>query len=133
MIQQQNDNDYWNITVGSPYIIVLNDSMTVTSGDQDLQVVGLTSDTSNTWEILYQNSTYFQYVTWNSQGNQIDSGWLNCSNGIVNVTVTDNTLTFTGTTSFTSNIAFTDLGQIWTANADGDFNGGELDMNLTTP
>jgi hypothetical protein len=130
-MQQQNENDYWNIIVTSPYTIVLNDSMTVSSGDQYLQVVGLSSSISNTWAVLYQNSTYFQYVTWDDQGNQIDSSWLNCNNGIVQVDVTTTTITFTGTSSFTSNVPFVSLGQIWTANADGDFNGGELDMTLT--
>jgi hypothetical protein len=130
-MQQQNENDYWNIIVTSPYTIVLNDSMTVSSGDQYLQVVGLSSSISNTWAVLYQNSTYFQYVTWDDQGNQIDSSWLNCNNGIVQVDVTTTTITFTGASSFTSNVPFVSLGQIWTANADGDFNGGELDMTLT--
>jgi hypothetical protein len=130
-MMQQNENDYWNISVTRPYTVMLNDSMTVSSGDQYLQVVGLTGDINNTWEVLYQNSTYFQYITWDDQGNQIDSGWLNCDNGIVQITVTDASITFTGTTSFTSPIPFVDLGQIWTANADGIFDGGELDMTLT--
>jgi len=104
--------------------------MTVTDGDQYLQVVGLTNDTSNTWEVMYQNSTYFEYVTWDNQGNQIDSGWLNCDSGIVQITVTDTDITFTGTSSFTSLAPFVDLGQIWTANADGSFNSGELNINL---
>lgn len=103
----------------------------IANGDQYLQVVGLSNSTSNTWEVLYQNSTYFQYTTWDAQGNQLDSAWLNCNNGIVQVTVTATTITFEGTSSFTSNVSFADLGEIWTANAGGNFSGGELDMALT--
>jgi hypothetical protein len=130
-MMQQNENDYWNISATSPYTVILNDSMTVSSGDQYLQVVGLTDDINNTWEVLYQNSTYFQYITWDNQGNQIDSGWLSCNSGIVQITVTATTITFTGTTTSASSIPFVNLGQIWTANADGVFDGGELDMTVT--
>jgi hypothetical protein len=124
-------NDYWNITVTNPYTVKLNDSMTVSSGNQYLMITGLSSSIMNVWAVLYQNSTYFQYVTWNASGNQVDSGWLNCNNGIVQVVVTTTTITFTGTASFTSNIPFQNLGEVWTANSDGAFNGGELYMTLT--
>jgi hypothetical protein len=124
-------NDYWNITVTGPYSVILNDSMTVSSGDQDLQVVGLSSNITNIWEVFYVNGTCFQYVTWDAQGNQMDSGWLNCSKGLVQVVVTATTITFTGTASFTSNIPFVNLGEVWTANSGGNFNSGELDMTLT--
>ena len=118
------------LSATTSYTIVLNDSMTVTDGDQYLQVIGLTNDTSNTWEVLYQNSTYFEYTTWDTQGNQIDSGWLNCDSGIVQITVSENMITFTGTNFATSNTPFVDLGQVWTANSDGSFNGGKLDITL---
>ena len=131
LMQPRNENDYWNINATNPYTITLNDSMTA-SGDQYLQVVGLSNNTINTWEVLYQNSTYFQYTTWDAQGNQLDSAWLNCNNGIVQVTVTGTTITFEGTASFTSNVPFAALGEVWTANADGTFTSGELDLILTT-
>jgi hypothetical protein len=124
-------SDYWNITVTKPYEVILNDSMTVSSVNQYLMITGLSSSIMNVWTVLYRNSTYFQYVTWDANGNQVDSGWLNCNNGIVKVVVTATTITFTGASSFTSNILFKNLGEVWTANSDGAFNGGELYMILT--
>jgi hypothetical protein len=44
----------------------------------------------------------------------------------VQVVVTNTAITFIGTSSATSNVPFTNLGQIATSNGDGDFNGGEL-------
>jgi hypothetical protein len=131
MMRTGNGNDYWNISVTQPYVVLLNDSMTVSSSGQWLQVTGLSSNITGVWCVLYQNSTYFQYTTWNASGNQVDSGWLNCNNGIAQVVVTATTITFTGTTSFTSNIPFKNLGKVWTANCDGAFNGGELHIKLT--
>lgn len=125
-------SDYWNITVTKPYTAVLNDSMTVSSVNQYLMIAGLSSSIMNVWAVLYQNSTYFQYVTWDVNGNEVNSGWLNCSNGLVQVIVTTTTITFTGTTSFTSNVPFQNLSEVWTANSDGDFNSGELYIKLTT-
>jgi hypothetical protein len=130
-MMQPNPDDYWNITVTSPYTVVLNDSMTVSSGDQWLQIGAFTSSIDGTWQVSYQNSTYFQYTTWDADGDQLDQGWLNCNNGIVQVDVSATTITFTGASSFTSNVPFVNLGEVWTANADGIFNGGELDMTLT--
>jgi len=124
-------NDYWNITATKPYTVMLNDSMTVSSPNQYLMITGLSSSLTNVWTVLYQNSTYFQYTSWDVNGNQVDSGWLRCNNGLVQLVVTATTITFTGTTSFTSNIPFRNLGEIWTANADGVFNGGELYVKLT--
>lgn len=124
-------NDYWNITATKPYTVILNDSMTVSSPNQYLMITGLSSSITNVWTVLYQNSTYFQYTSWDVNGNQVDSGWLKCNNGLVQLVVTATTITFTGTTSFTSSIPFRNLGEIWTANADGVFNGGELYVKLT--
>jgi hypothetical protein len=123
-------NDYWNITVRKPYTFMLNDSMTVSGRNQYLMITGLSGSVLNVWTVLYQNSTYFQYVTWDASGNEVDSGWLNCNNGLVEVSVTATTVTFTGISAFTSNIPFRSLGEIWTANSDGVFNGGELSMTL---
>jgi hypothetical protein len=125
-------NDYWNITVTKPYTVILNDSMTASSGNQYLMITGLSISRMNVWTVLYQNSTYFQYVTWDVNGNEVDSGWLNCNNGLAQVVVTTTTITFTGASSFTSNIPFQNLGEVWTANSDGAFNGGELYMTLNT-
>lgn len=127
----QPGNDYWNITATKPYTVILNDSMTVSNPNQYLMITGLSSSITNVWTVLYKNSTYFQYTSWDVNGNQVDSGWLKCNNGLIQVVVTATTITFTGTTSFTSNIPFQNLGEIWTANADGVFNGGELYVKLT--
>ena len=133
-MMQPDDNDYWSVSVTSPsYTVELNDSMTVSSGNQYLQVEGLTSDINTTWVVSYLNSTYFEYCTFNSQGNQLSSGWLNCTNGIVYVEVNGTSITFIGTTSFTQNVNFVNLGQIWTTNADGSFDGGELEITVSTP
>jgi len=131
-IMEPGDNDYWNVSVTSPsYTVELNDSMTVSSVNQYLQVEGLTSTLSTTWVVSYLNSTYFEYYTFNNQGNQLSSGWLNCSNGIVYVEVNETAITFIGTTSVTSNLNFVNLGQIWTTNAGGNFTNGELDVTVT--
>jgi hypothetical protein len=124
-------NDYWNITATKPYTVKLNDSMTVSSPNQYLMVTGLSSSITNVWTVLYKNSTDFQFISWDVNGNEVDSGWLSCNNGLVQLIVTNTTITFSGTTSFTSNIPFTNLDEIWTANSDGAFNSGELHITLT--
>lgn len=128
---QGNEDDYWNVTETGNYTVTLNDSLTVTGGDQDLQVVGLSGNITNTWEVFFQNSTYFQYAVWNEQGNQTASGWLNCTEGNVTVQVSESGITFSGDTSVPIQGNFVNLGQIWTTNAGGDFDGGELDIAAT--
>jgi len=78
---------------------------------------------------VFQNSSYIYYCTIVS-GNAQDWGYLPCANGTVQVVVTNTSITFIGTSSFTSNISFQSLAQIDTTNADGDFTGGEFDMTL---
>jgi hypothetical protein len=122
--------DLWNITVMNPYTVILNDSMTVSSGDQYLQVWAQNSTDLNTqwyiWEVVFMNSTYFQYKIDNLGGAHYMQGYLYCNSGIVQVVSTQTTLTITGTSLVTTNMAFQNLEQIQTSNGDGNFNSGEL-------
>jgi hypothetical protein len=125
--------DFWNITMTNPYTVDLEDSMTVSSGSQWLSIQANNStQTQNraVWQIYFMSSSSFQYTTFSSNGSTLDRGRLGCTDGRVQVVVTNTTITFIGTTSATSNIPFTTLGQIATSNGDGDFNGGELKINV---
>jgi hypothetical protein len=125
--------DFWDITMTSPYTVVLDDSMTVSSGSQWLSVQANNSTQAQNgavWQIYFMNSSSFQYTTFSSNGSTLDRGQLGCTDGVVQVVVTNTTITFIGTTSATSNVPFTNLGQIATSNGDGDFNGGELKINV---
>jgi len=106
--------------------------MTVSSGQQWLQVFAYnsTNDTyyDTSWGVVFVNSTYFMHF----YGNMQDVEYGNCSNGIVTVVVDSNSVTFVGTSSYTNHIGFQNLEQIQTSNGDGDFNGNELNMKLTT-
>jgi hypothetical protein len=109
--------DLWNITTTDTYTVTLNDSMTVLSGNQVLDIHGFNNSAGTwgaTWEVVFLNSSYVYYCTFIS-GNALDWGNLGCLNGIVQVVVTNTSITFVGTSSFTSNLTF----------------GGELDMMLT--
>jgi hypothetical protein len=120
--------DLWNITITTPYTIILSDSMTVSSGSQYLDIHGVNSSSDpaeGIWEVEFVDNANFHYRTFIS-GVTHDSGNLECANGIVQVVVTNTAITFIGTSSATSNVPFTNLGQIATSNGDGDFNGGEL-------
>jgi hypothetical protein len=125
--------DLWNITITNPYTIILNDSMTVSSGSQYLCLESYNSSSGlgeGIWRIEFINSTYFNYRTYIS-GMTHDSGNLGCASGIVKVIVNATAISFIGTSSFTSYQAFENLGQIKTFNNDGNFSGGELDLTLT--
>jgi len=120
--------DCWNVTMTNPYTVSLNDSMTVSSGEQYLGVNGFGSN-GLTWFVVFINSTYLYYETV-VNGSAVDSGYLNCVNGIAQVTVDAQTISFIGSTTFTSNVDFQSLNQIQTLNGDGSFNGGELDITV---
>jgi hypothetical protein len=120
--------DYWNVTAKQPYTVLLNDSMTVSSGGQWLTITAYSSNVS-IWSVQFINSTYIRY------SNSNDYGFLRCNGGIVYVTVNDTAITYTGATSHTSSpsgVNFPSLAQIQTDNGDGNFNGGYLDMTLTS-
>jgi hypothetical protein len=124
--------DFWNISLTSSYVVVLNDSMTVLNGSQYLDITGHNSSSGSTegvWEVEFINSTYFHYCTFIS-GVTHDSGNLGCPNGIVQVSVTNVSIMFAGISSFTSNQTFENLGKITTVNDDGNFNGGELGIDV---
>ena len=125
--------DFWNITLTSPYTVDLDDSMTVSSSSQWLSIQANNSTQAQNgavWQIYFMNSSSFQYTTFNSNGSTLDRGQLGCNDGVVQVVVTNTTITFIGTTSATSNVPFTNLGQIVTSNGDGYFNGGELKISV---
>jgi hypothetical protein len=121
--------DFWNITMTNPYTVTLNDSMTVSSGNQYLGVWAHNPAGTIIWEVEFKNSTYFYYQTLISGGRH-DSGYLGCADGNVQVTVNSAKITFVGTSSFTSNQTFENLGQIATINGDGAFNGGKLNIEV---
>ena len=124
--------DFWNLNLTNPYTVVLDDSMTVSNGSQWLSIQANNStQTQNraVWQIYFMNSSNFQYTTFNSDGSTLDRGQLGCDNGVVQVVVTNATIAFIGTSSATSNVSFTNIGQIVTSNGDGNFNGGELKID----
>lgn len=126
------ETDYWNMTATDPYTVILNDSMTVSAGSQYLDVISYNSSSGSAegiWQVEFINSTYFYYCTFIS-GVTHDEGHLGCDNGIVQVIVTNTSITFVGTSSFTSNQTFENLGQIAVLNDDGNFNGGELNIDV---
>jgi len=129
--------DYWSLsTVTSPYTVVLNDTMAVSSGNQLLEIDGEWNLSAATpmWTVVFLNSTSFNFFVYGTDGSMVNSGYyLPCSNGIVTVTVTLTQITFTGTTSTPSNVPFENLLQIASLNDGGNFIGGELDMTVTTP
>jgi len=118
--------DYWNVTPTQPYTITLNDTMTVSDGEQWLTITGQ-NDAGPIWEVQFINSTYIRYSNFN------DYGFLNCSNGIVNVTLNNTSITYTGTSSYTSSpsgVTFSSISQVQTENGDGDFNSGQLNIDI---
>ena len=124
--------DYWNVTAIQPYTVTLNDSMTVSSGAQWLLISAYNSSglpMGQIWYAEFANNTQFYYATFVNNNRQ-DVGSLNCNNGIVTVVVTGTSITFTGTSSFTSHVPFSNLDHITTGNDDGNFNSGELNLDL---
>jgi hypothetical protein len=126
--------DVWNVTVDSNYQVTLNDTMTVSSGNQYLEIDARNSTDNGAyiWAVWFKNATYFTYTTYipGQFSNPQDFGGLNCNNGIVTITVTNTSITFVGSSSFTSYVSFRNLAQIRTENGDGNFNGGELNIEV---
>jgi hypothetical protein len=123
--------DLWNITVTNPYSVTLNDSMMVSSGDQWLTVTAYGTSPS-IWSVVFMNNTYFEYRTTIPVvgGYQYDHGNLGCNDGLVYIVVNSTAITYVGITSHVSNATFTSLAQIRTLNGDGNFNGGELNIDV---
>jgi hypothetical protein len=124
--------DYWNVTATHPYTVALNDSMTASSSAQWLLISAYNSSSlpmRQIWYVEFENKTQFYYATFVNT-NQKDAGSLNCNNGIVTIIVTNTSITFTGTSSFTSHVPFSNLEHITTGNDDGIFTGGELNLDL---
>jgi hypothetical protein len=126
--------DLWNVTADSNYQVTLNNTMTVSSGNQYLEIDARNSTDNRAyiWAVWFKNATYFTYTTYipGQFSNPQDLGGLNCNNGIVTITVTHTSVTFTGSSSFISYVSFRNLAQIETQNGDGNFNGGELSIEL---
>jgi hypothetical protein len=124
--------DYWNVTASQPYTITLKDSMTTSSSAQWLLISAFNSSSlpmEQIWYVEFENTTRFYYATF-VNNNQKDAGSLNCNNGNVTIIVTNTSITFTGTSSFTSYVPFSNLEHITTGNDDGIFTGGELNFDL---
>jgi hypothetical protein len=123
--------DYWNLTVTSPYTATLNDSMTVSSGDQYLIIEGenYNGNIGVIWQVWFLNATYYYYET-DVHGQTLNSGYGYCNNGLVQVSVTNTAITFRGTTSTSFNVPFENLDFVLTRNGDGNFNGGKLSINV---
>ena len=118
-----NEQDNWDLSETQPYTLLLDDKMTVSSGDQWLQISGLSSG-STVWSVTFINSTTYQV-----RGN---SSFFQCTNGLVYVIVSSNSITIEGSTQYVTSTPFQSISQVRTVNGDGNFNGGELVMTLTT-
>jgi hypothetical protein len=134
-----NQVDYWNVTAPDSYAVTLNDSMTVSSGNQLLEVDGEWNLSSPTpmWSVVFLNDTTYNIFLYDNNGSIVGAGYsLVCTDGSVQVNVTSTQVTFTSDSainSFTIN-SFQNLLQITTINdGGGTFVSGELDMSLTTP
>ena len=124
--------DYWNATATHPYTATLNDSMIASSSTQWLLISAYNSSSlpmEQIWYVEFENTTQFYYATF-VNNSQKDAGSLNCNNGIVTIIVTNTSITFTGTSSFTSYVPFSNLELITTGNDDGIFTGGQLNLDL---
>ena len=102
-----NEIDYWDQSVSAGYTVTLNDTMTVTSGTQQLSIwaeSSLNDVNSNLWiwNVQFLNSTYFQYKV-NTGGGSGPAGSLNSVNGVVYVVVSSTSIEFIGSTSHTVN------------------------------
>jgi hypothetical protein len=136
--------DLWNITVTNPYTVVLNDTLTVSSGTQALDVNGypntsaFASGIPPVWTVvfvsnIFASNTTFNFFVYDTNGSIVNAGYsLPCNSGTVQVVMTATQITFIGTSPVTSNLPFENLGQIATLNDGGDFNGGQLDITLTS-
>lgn len=125
--------DYWNVTETQPYTVLLNDSMTVTSGNQFLGITAKNSQNAYPiWYISYYNATYFLFDVWYN-ASYFYQNFTYCNNGIVSVVAHGTSIAFIGTSqTVVSGLSFTQLNQIVTTNDDGSFNGGKVDYTITT-
>jgi len=123
--------DYWNLSEISSYIATLNDSMTVSSGDQYLIIEGesYNGNIGVIWQVWFLNATYYHYET-DVYGQTPNSGYAYCNSGLVQVSVSSTAITFTGTTSISFNVPFENLDFVLTRNGDGSFNSGNLSINV---
>ncbi len=126
--------DYWDTSASSGYTATLQDTMTVTSGNQQLSVwaeSSLNDVNSNLWiwNVEFVNSTYFHYWV-NTGGANGPNGYLSCINGVVYVIVSSTSIEFIGATSTTINTSVQSLVQIQTINDGGNFNGGALNIGI---
>lgn len=71
------ETDIWNISMANPYTVTLNDSMTVSGGEQYLGINGFGSN-GLVWFVVFVNSTYLEYGTF-VNGTTVNSGNLNCT------------------------------------------------------
>ena len=129
--------DYWNQSVSAAYTVTLTDSMTVSSGAQQLGVWAYNSANTKTqqwiWNVNFMNST-FAYYWVNTGGGTGPQGHISCINGLVYVVVTNTSVEFIGSsTPVTVPTTFQDLGQIQTQNGGGVFNGGKLSIEIEVP
>ena len=114
----------------SDYEIVITNRMTVSSGDQYLEVDAKDFDGNSIWAIDFQNGTYLiklQTPTILQYDNRIDK-----SNGTIALIVQGSTMTFRD--CFREQQGTIDGGypvMIIALTDDGDFNGGELDITVT--
>jgi hypothetical protein len=130
--------DFWNITVTNPYTVVLNDTMTASSGNQFLEVDGVPEGGQGVegawapmWTVYFVNNTTFDWFIHAPNGSMVSSGSYLPYSGTVQVVATSTQITFSGISSGKSNMPFENLVQIVTANEGGNFNGGQLDIALT--
>ena len=134
------ETDYWSVSVSSGYTLTLQDSMTVSSGSQQLGIWAYNSANANAtnwiWNVNYMNST-FAYYWVNTGGGNGPEGYISCVNGIVYVVASSTSIEFIGTSSVTVSTSFQNVVQIVTENggdgvSSGLFNGGTLQMSYTT-
>ena len=130
------ESDYWNVSVSGSYTATLNDTLTVSSGNQELGIwaeSSLNDVNSNLWiwSVTFVNSTSFSYWV-NTGGGNGPGGTLNCINGVVYVVVSPTSIEFIGSSSKTIDTNFQSLVQMQTFNGESSsFNGGKLIMTLS--
>jgi len=134
------ETDIWDISVSSSYTLTLKDSMTVSSGSQELGIWAYNSASASAtnwiWNVNYMNST-FAYYWVNTGGGNGPQGHISCVNGEVYVVVTSASIQFIGSSSATVSTSFQSIAQIQTVNGgdgvtSGLFNGGLLQISYTT-
>jgi hypothetical protein len=126
--------DDWNVNIGSDYEIVFRNTMTVSSGDQYLEIQGRDLDGNRVWAFDFYNGTYLDYTsdafTTPLPSTYDPNGGLN-SNGTVALIVQGTTLTFVTTYGNSSGTWGDYPTDVLVLNGDGVFNGGKLDITVT--